>query len=69
MINNNYEINIKENTIHIKKYIEIQDIKNDQIIIKLKNNKLIIKGDNIIINKMDEYEILMHGIIKGIEIE
>lgn len=64
---NNYEINIYENLIHIKNYINIIDIKNNIIEIKLLKNNLKIKGNNLLINKLDKYELCISGILKGIE--
>ena len=56
-----YEINISNQNIHIKYYKEILDISSNQITIK--TNEIIIKisGENLIINKLDEYEISIIG--------
>lgn len=56
-----YEINISNQNIHIKYYKEILNISSNQIAIK--TNELIIKitGENLIINKLDEYEISIIG--------
>ena len=56
-----YEINISNQNIHIKFYKEILNISSNQIAIK--TNELIIKitGENLIINKLDEYEISIIG--------
>lgn len=58
---NKYEINISNQNIHIKYYKEILDISSNQITIKI--NEIIIKisGENLIINKLDEYEISIIG--------
>ena len=58
---NKYEINISNQNIHINYYKEILNISSNQIAIK--TNELIIKitGENLIINKLDEYEISMIG--------
>ena len=58
---NKYEINISNQYIHIKYYKEILNISSNQIAIK--TNELIIKitGENLIINKLDEYEISIIG--------
>lgn len=58
---NKYEINITNQNIHIKNYIEILDISSKQIQIKLNTLKLKINGENLIINKLDEYEISIIG--------
>ena len=58
---NKYELNISNEYIHIKYYKEILNISSNQIAIK--TNELIIKitGENLIINKLDEYEISIIG--------
>lgn len=58
---NKYELNISNQNIHIKFYKEILNISSNQIAIK--TNELIIKitGENLIINKLDEYEISIIG--------
>ena len=58
---NKYEINILNQNIHIKYYKEILDISSNQI--RIKTNEIIIKisGENLIINKLDEYEISIIG--------
>lgn len=58
---NKYELNLSNQNIHIKFYKEILNISSNQIAIK--TNELIIKitGENLIINKLDEYEISIIG--------
>ena len=58
---NKYELNISNQYIHIKFYKEILNISSNQI--SIKTNELIIKitGENLIINKLDEYEISIIG--------
>lgn len=63
----NYEIHIKENNIHLINYINIIDISSSKISISIKNKILIIKGNNLIISALDEYEMIIKGNIKGIE--
>ena len=64
--NDNYEINIKDNLLHIKNYINIIDISTNRISILIKSNKLIINGSSLMISKLDEYELLIKGNIKDI---
>lgn len=67
MIKNDYEIYINKNTIDIKNYKEISDINYNYIVITLKDKSLMINGNNLIINKMDEYELSIIGNYKNIE--
>lgn len=64
---NKYKILIEENTICIRNYLRIEDISSLNIIIKFNNIKLLIKGKNLIINKLDSYDLRIVGNIKGIE--
>lgn len=64
--NNNYELYIKENYIHIINYKEVIDLKDKEIYIKLNNINIKIKGNNLIINSLDEEELLIKGNIKEI---
>lgn len=66
MKNNKYEINIKEEYIHIINYIDIEDMKETQIKIQLKNKYIIINGEKLLITSLSEEEMLIKGIVKGI---
>lgn len=65
--NNDYEINIRNNFLHIKNYINVIDISSNRISILIKNNKLIVNGSSLIISCLDEYELLIKGYIRSIE--
>ena len=65
--NDNYEINIIEEFIHLINYKLIKNISTSRIEILIKEKKLIIKGCNLIINSLDEYEMIIKGDIKGLE--
>ncbi len=65
--NLNYEIIINTKYIHIINYIKIEDISFNNIKIHLNNIKINIKGEKLIITKLDENEILIKGIFKGID--
>lgn len=64
---NKYKILIEEKTICIRNYIRIEDISPLNIKIKFNDIKLLIKGKNLIINKLDSYDLRIIGNIKGIE--
>ena len=65
--NDDYEINIKNNFLHIKNYINVIDISSNRISVLIKNNKLIINGSSLIISCLDEYELLIKGYIRSID--
>ena len=62
VINKDIEIYIKDNLIHIKNYNKVIDISNNKIELK----DVVIKGTNLIISKLDEYELCIKGKFKGI---
>lgn len=64
---NKYKILIEENIICIRNYIRIEDISPLNIIIKFNDMKLLIRGKNLIINKLDSSDLRIIGNIKGIE--
>lgn len=65
--NDDYEINIRNNCLHIKYYINVIDISSNRMSVLIKNNKLVIKGSSLIITCLDEYELLIKGYIRSIE--
>lgn len=62
VINKDIEIYIKDNLIHIKNYNKVIDISNNKIELK----DAVINGTNLIISKLDEYELCIKGKFKGI---
>lgn len=65
--NKNYEIKINLNYIHIINYIKIEDISFNNIKILLDNKIINIKGEKLLITKLDENEMLIKGLFKGID--
>ena len=65
-LKNNYEINIHNNTIHIILYKKIVDISYNSITIEFNDFSIVIKGEKLLINKLNKDELSIQGIIKGI---
>ncbi len=63
----NYEIIIRINYLYIKNYVKIIDINMNKISIEVKNSILNISGNNLLIVKMDKYDLAIKGNIKGID--
>ena len=68
LVDKTYAITIKNNTIHIENYIEIEDFTNTRVIIKYEKGKTIIIGNNLVLSKMLKDELLITGKIKTIEV-
>ena len=66
--NKNYEINLKDNYLHLINYINVVDISLNKIRILLYNKTLVVNGNNLLISALDENELLIKGNIKGLEI-
>ena len=64
---NKYKIIIKDNYINIMNYKKIIDIDHNRIEIFLDKARVIISGNNLLVTGIDEYEMVIKGIIKGID--
>ena len=64
--NKNYEINLRDNYLHLINYINILDISSNKIRIMLNNNTIEIDGNTLLISALDENELLIKGNIIGI---
>lgn len=62
-----FKIIILKNRINISNYEKIEFLDNDKVIIKYKQGKISIKGENITVSKLLNQEILITGNIKEIE--
>ncbi len=65
--NKNYEIKIDVNYIYIINYLKINDISFNNINVSLNSKKININGEKLIITKLDENEMLIKGVFKGID--
>ena len=70
MINkDDYEMIINKNNTYIRNYKQIISISSCNILIKMLKVIICIKGNDLIISKMDKYDLLIKGIVKEIEIK
>ena len=67
LIDKNYKIIIKENIINIINYKEIKDFSSTKIEITSSLGKTIITGENLVVSKMQDNEVLITGKIKMIQ--
>lgn len=61
------KITIINNKINIINYDDIGHFNSDKVVVKSKNNSIIIKGNNLVVSKLMNNEILITGDFKGIE--
>ena len=62
-------IKILENEINIINLVDLVSIEDKKIIILTKDKKIIIRGNNLVISKLLENEVLIYGDINSLELE
>ena len=60
-------MSIVKNNVDILNYLEIDHFDDTKIIVRYKDGSLIIKGENLIISKLLDDELLINGKIKNVE--
>lgn len=65
--NNEFSINILDNLININNFIDITILESNKIVLEIPNGYLKIYGDNLVIKKLLDNEILITGIINSLE--
>ena len=68
IIDKEYKIIIRKNSINIINYKEIKDFSNTRIAIQNNDNTTIVEGENLVVSKMLDNEVLITGIIKTIKL-
>ena len=66
---NDFQTTIYNNKIHIKNYTRIISLEKNYISLYASNKKLIMKGNNLKLNKILDDEILILGEITAIEVK
>ena len=61
------KLTIFNNKINIVNYIDIGHFDNNKIVVKLKNKNIIIKGNELVVSKLINDEILITGEFNNIE--
>lgn len=64
LLDQDYYIDIFNNCVHVYYYEELLSLNETKIELKLKEFILEIIGDNLIVSRLDNHEILVKGIIK-----
>lgn len=66
---NEWRINIYDEKVNVVNYDDVILLEDNRISIKYKKGMIIIKGENLSVNKLLENEMLVIGKIKSIELE
>lgn len=67
LLDEEFKINILKNKINICNYDSIGYFDNDLIIVNYIDGEIIVKGNNLVISKLLNNEMLISGVIKNIE--
>lgn len=67
ILENKFKITIFENKVNIINYLEIDAFDENKIIVRYKNGNVIVSGNNLIISKLLDEELLISGDILKVE--
>ena len=65
--NNEFSVNILENYININNFIDITVLESNKIVLEIPNGYLRILGNNLIIKKLLNNEVVITGFINSLE--
>lgn len=68
ILENDFEIKVYKDKVNIVNYVNIDGIENDKIVIRYTEGLVIIKGNNLVINKLFNDEVLISGKISQVEL-
>ena len=68
LVDNSYSITIKNNSVHIINYLELEDFSSTRVVVRYESGKTILLGTDLVVSKMHEDELLIIGNIKTIEV-
>lgn len=69
LIDQNYYIDIYDHFVHVFHYIDILKLQDEEIILQMDEFKLIIKGANFRVKRLENREILISGTLEFLKIE
>lgn len=69
LIEDEFMINIYNNQIHLMNYESIMHFDSTKVLIKCKEKVVSITGSNLVVTKLLDNEILISGVIKGLELK
>lgn len=69
VFDNEFKLTFYANKIHIINYLDIISLSDNRISLMIPDAKLIIKGDNLLLNKLLDKEVLISGKLLSIEVD
>lgn len=67
LIDKEYKITICGNKIHVMNYLEIEDFSSTRVVVRYQEGKTVLLGDDLVVSKMQDEELLIIGKLKSIE--
>lgn len=67
LIPEEFEIHVYQNQIHIMNFTSIGEIGSEKILIRYDNGMVVVKGNNLVLSKLLNGEVLIKGVLKTIE--
>ncbi len=68
ILDDDFEVHIFNNKVNVVNYKEIGHFDSDKVIINYSNGSVVIKGNNLVVSKLMNSEILICGNIKSVEL-
>lgn len=65
---NEFRLTLLKNKVHVINYSEILSLDSKRISIQANDNMYVIKGNNLILNRLLDNEVLIDGVILSIEV-
>ena len=66
LVDNDFKVVITKNYLNIVNYLEVIDFSVKEISIRYSEGEMIVKGNNLVLSKMQDEELLIKGEIKSI---
>lgn len=66
IVDNDFKVIIMDNYLNIVNYLEVLDFSSKEISVKYDKGIMVIKGDNLVVSKMMDDELLIKGNVKSI---
>ncbi len=68
LVDKDYKITVMKNQVHIINYVEIEDFSNTRVVVRYEGGTTVIVGQELVVSKMQEEELLITGKIQNIQV-
>lgn len=67
LVDKEYKVTISKGKVHIINYIEIEDFSSTKVVVRYEGGIITLMGNDLVVSKMLEDELLITGKLKSIE--